>query len=30
MIYVSSDWHGCPPDKIKRLLDRAGFGDDDF
>ena len=30
MIYVSADWHGCPPDQIERLLDQAHFGDDDF
>ena len=30
MIYVSSDWHGTAPDKIKALLDGAGFGKDDF
>ncbi len=30
MIYVSSDWHGVPPDTILTLLDRAGFGEEDF
>lgn len=30
MIYVSSDWHGCPLQKIKELLKKAGFSDDDF
>ena len=30
MIYVSSDWHGCPLQKIKDLLKKAGFSDDDF
>ena len=30
MIYVSSDWHGCPLQKIKDLLDKADFSDDDF
>ena len=30
MIYVSSDWHGIDPEKIKALFDKAGFGDDDF
>ena len=30
MIYVSSDWHGCSPGEIQRLLDRAGFCDSDF
>ncbi len=30
MIYVSSDWHGCAPDKIKRLLSLASFGEEDF
>ncbi len=30
MIYVSSDWHGCSPDKIKELLEQAGFNDGDY
>ena len=30
MIYVSSDWHGYSPEKIKALLARASFGDGDF
>ena len=30
MIYVSSDLHGYPLDKFKALLDKAGFGKDDF
>ena len=30
MIYVSSDWHGCPIQKIKDLLKKAYFSDDDF
>ena len=30
MIYVTSDLHGYPLEKFKELLDRAGFGDDDF
>lgn len=30
MIYVSSDWHGWPLEDIQRLLDQAGFGEDDF
>ena len=29
MIYVSSDWHGCAPEKIQRLLSLAGFGEED-
>ena len=30
MIYVSSDWHGYPLDKIKALLADAGFSKNDF
>ena len=30
MIYVSSDWHGWPLEKIEDLLERAGFGEDDY
>ncbi len=30
MIYVSSDWHGCSPSKIKQLLKRASFSEEDF
>lgn len=30
MIYVSSDLHGCSPKAFQKLLDQAGFGDDDF
>ena len=30
MIYVSSDLHGCDPRTFHRLLDSAGFGEDDF
>lgn len=30
MIYVSSDLHGCDPREFRRLLDRAGFRDEDF
>ena len=30
MIYVISDLHGYPHDKFLDLLDRAGFGKDDF
>ena len=30
MIYVTSDWHGYPVDKIKQLFDKVNFGDDDF
>lgn len=29
MIYISSDWHGVAPEKIKALLDAAGFGKGD-
>ena len=29
MVYVSSDWHGIPFEKIQRLLSKAGFGADD-
>lgn len=30
MIYVSADLHGCNPRDFQRLLDRAGFGEDDY
>jgi len=30
MIYVSSDWHGWSLEDIQRLLDQAGFGEEDF
>ena len=30
MVYVTSDLHGYPLSKFRALLDRAGFGDDDF
>lgn len=30
MIYVSSDWHGCPIQKIRQLLEKVNFSDDDF
>lgn len=30
MIYVTSDLHGCPPEKFRALLDKAGFTEDDF
>ena len=30
MIYVTSDLHGCSPEVFQNLLDRAGFGEDDF
>ena len=30
MVYVSSDWHGCPLDVVKALLKKADFGADDF
>ena len=30
MVYVSSDWHGVSYDKIKALLDKAGFCKDDY
>lgn len=30
MIYVTSDLHGYPLDRFQALLDKAGFGDDDF
>ena len=30
MIYVSSDWHGYAPEKIKELLKKANFGPDDY
>lgn len=30
MIYVTSDWHGYPLERIKELLKKANFSDDDF
>ncbi len=30
MIYVSSDWHGCPLATVKALLAKADFSEDDF
>ncbi len=30
MIYATSDLHGYPLDKFKTLIDKAGFGDEDF
>lgn len=30
MIYVSSDWHGYPLERVKELLGKAGFGSQDF
>ena len=30
MVYVTSDLHGYPLPDFKRLLEKAGFGDDDF
>lgn len=30
MYYVTSDLHGCPADKFLSLLDKAGFGNDDY
>ncbi len=30
MIYVTSDLHGYPLDKFKALLEKSGFGDEDF
>lgn len=30
MIYVSSDLHGCSPADFRHLLDKAGFGTEDF
>lgn len=30
MIYVTSDLHGCAVETLRALLDKAGFGDDDF
>ena len=30
MIYVISDLHGYPHDSFLDLLDRAGFGNNDF
>lgn len=30
MTYVISDLHGYPIEKLKTLLEKAGFGDDDF
>lgn len=29
MVYVSSDWHGWPLEKIQQLLCQAGFGEED-
>ena len=30
MIYVISDLHGYPLEKLKRLLKKAGFSGDDY
>ena len=30
MVYVSSDWHGCPLETIKALLKKANFKDSDY
>ena len=30
MVYVISDLHGYPHDEFEKLLDRSGFGDDDY
>lgn len=30
MVYVSSDWHGCAPEKIQRLLSLSNFSDEDY
>lgn len=30
MIYVTSDLHGCDPKLLAQLLDKAGFGEEDF
>ena len=30
MIYVVSDLHGYPLEKLKKLLEKANFGKDDF
>lgn len=30
MIYATSDWHGYPLEKIKDMLNKVGFSDDDF
>lgn len=30
MVYVSSDWHGCPLETVRTLLQKANFGADDF
>ena len=30
MIYVTSDLHGCGVEKLEALLEKAGFGEDDF
>lgn len=30
MIYVTSDLHGCGVEKLRRLLDRAGFAEEDY
>ena len=30
MVYVTSDWHGCPLERIQELLAKASFKEDDF
>ncbi len=30
LVYVSSDWHGVPLDRIRRLLSLASFSDEDY
>ena len=30
MIYVSSDWHGCPLDTVRHLFRKAGFSEADY
>lgn len=30
MIYVTSDWHGYPFEKIKDMLNKVGFSEEDF
>ena len=30
MVYVTSDLHGYPPEKFKKLLEKAGFSASDF
>ena len=30
MIYVTSDWHGYPMDKIKEMFKKVGFSDTDY